>query len=131
MKSIRLKNLRDTSGMTQQQVADKLGITRANYSHIENGRNEPDDDTTVKIAQLFNVSTDFLLGNDVDPTWATKKDTVDLKSFLDRNLVGAFYDGNELTKEQKDKLEIALTQIFWDQRKKERSDTDDSNKGTK
>ncbi|QFR68476.1 helix-turn-helix domain-containing protein [Companilactobacillus paralimentarius] len=59
--------------MTQQQVADKLGITRANYSHIENGRNEPDDDTTVKIAQLFNVSTDFLLGNDVDPTWATKK----------------------------------------------------------
>lgn len=62
MKSSRLKNLRDTSGMTQQQVADKLGITRANYSHIENGRNEPDDDTTVKIAQLFDVSTDFLLG---------------------------------------------------------------------
>ncbi|OTP12509.1 hypothetical protein A5844_000742 [Enterococcus sp. 10A9_DIV0425] len=58
----KLKSLRADSNRTQQQVADFLGITRAAYSHFENGRNEPDAETIVKLAELFNVSTDYLLG---------------------------------------------------------------------
>ncbi|EHG7267545.1 helix-turn-helix transcriptional regulator, partial [Listeria monocytogenes] len=35
---------------------------RGAYSHIENGRNEPDMETIVKLANIFGVSTDYLLG---------------------------------------------------------------------
>ncbi|EAH4230502.1 XRE family transcriptional regulator, partial [Listeria monocytogenes] len=38
------------------------GISRGAYSHIENGRNEPDMETIVKLANIFGVSTDYLLG---------------------------------------------------------------------
>ncbi|EAG3677783.1 XRE family transcriptional regulator, partial [Listeria monocytogenes] len=37
-------------------------ISRGAYSHIENGRNEPDMETIVKLADIFEVSTDYLLG---------------------------------------------------------------------
>lgn len=57
-----LKELRSEANWTQQEVADRLGISRANYSHIENNRNEPDNELLVKIADLYAVSTDYLLG---------------------------------------------------------------------
>lgn len=126
----RLKDLRTQKHMTQSDIGDYLHVSKVSVSGYENGTREPDQESSIKLANLFDVTLDYLYGRNETPSWAKQKDTVDLKSFLDRNLVGAFYDGDELTKEQKDKLEIALTQIFWDQRKKERSDTDD-NKGTK
>ena len=58
----RLKALRIGMNQTQQQLAAHLGITRAAYSHFENDRNEPDGETIVKLAELFHVSTDYLLG---------------------------------------------------------------------
>lgn len=54
---IRLRGVR-----TQQEVADALGISRARYSHYENGRNEPDLLTLGHLADYFNVSTDYLVG---------------------------------------------------------------------
>ncbi|WP_430610692.1 helix-turn-helix domain-containing protein [Enterococcus sp. DIV0876] len=62
MLGARLKALRLRSNQTQQQVAEQLGISRGAYSHFENDRNEPDSTTIVKLAELFQVSTDFLLG---------------------------------------------------------------------
>lgn len=58
----KLKSLRKETGKTQQQIADKLGITRAAYSHFENERNQPDSETLVKLADIFETTTDFLLG---------------------------------------------------------------------
>lgn len=127
----RLKDLRTQKHMTQSDIGDYLHVSKVSVSGYENGTREPDQESSIKLANLFDVTLDYLYGRNETPSWAKQKDTVDLKSFLDKNLVGAFYDGDELTEEQKDKLQIALTQIFWDQRKKERSDTDDSNKGTK
>lgn len=126
-----LKELRNKTHRTQKEIAKALGVAPTTYASWEQGKREPDQATTIRIADYFDVTLDYLYGRNETPQWAKQKDTIDLKSFLDRNLVGAFYDGDELTEEQKSKLEIALTQIFWDQRKKERSDTDDSNKGTK
>ncbi|HFK0857429.1 TPA: helix-turn-helix domain-containing protein, partial [Listeria monocytogenes] len=47
---------------TQEDISKILGISRGAYSHIENGRNEPDMETIVKLANIFGVSTDYLLG---------------------------------------------------------------------
>lgn len=56
-----LKSLRTQSGMTQQEVADKLNITRAAYQKIETDIISPRQ-KIIEIAELFNLSTDVILG---------------------------------------------------------------------
>ena len=59
----RLKELRNKSGLTQQDVANTLGFTnQQRYNYYETGKREPDNDTLVQLANLFDVTTDFLLG---------------------------------------------------------------------
>lgn len=65
MIGIRLKELRAATNKTQADVASYLGISRASYSHFENDRNEPDNITLSKLADYFNVTTDYLLGRKV------------------------------------------------------------------
>jgi transcriptional regulator with XRE-family HTH domain len=65
MNGKRLANLRGIR--TQQEIADKLGISRARYSHYENEHVEPDNELLSNIAELFNVSADYLLGISDNP----------------------------------------------------------------
>jgi repressor LexA len=58
----RLAALRHLFGLTQEDVAKKLDISRSSYSHYEVGRSEPDIEILKKLAILFNVSSDYLLG---------------------------------------------------------------------
>lgn len=60
---LRLKKLRSKTNETQDAIARKIGISRAVYSHLENGRNEPDNETLIKLASHYNVTTDYLLGH--------------------------------------------------------------------
>lgn len=59
-----LRFLREKTNKTQEETAKALGIKRSTYSHFENNRNNPDNETLVKMANYFNVSTDYLLGRD-------------------------------------------------------------------
>ncbi len=61
--SERLKNLRKQAGFTQVDVASKLGISQQAYASWERGAKKPTQDNLVKIAQILNVSVDYLLGN--------------------------------------------------------------------
>lgn len=63
----RLKQLRNQTKETQADLADFLGITRAAYTNIENGKREPDIETIKKLANHFSVTTDYLLGNEKNP----------------------------------------------------------------
>ena len=58
----RFKALRLQSGLTQQELADKVGIGKMTVSQYERGVRRPDIDTLELIADFFNVSTDYLLG---------------------------------------------------------------------
>ena len=60
--SKRLKELRLASGMTQQQVAEQLQIKQQSYARYEYGTGEPNLQTVVEIARIFDVSSDYLLG---------------------------------------------------------------------
>lgn len=57
----RLRKLRKNEDLTQEQIAKDLNIVRSTYAYYEIGRTYPDFSTLIRIAQLFNVSTDFLL----------------------------------------------------------------------
>ena len=57
----RLKNLREERGMSQQRLAIELNISQATISKYELDTCEPDIATIRQIAQLFGVSSDYLL----------------------------------------------------------------------
>ena len=59
---LRLKHLRKSAKMTQQHLATLLGITQATLSGWENEKFEIDINSVKKISQIFNVSSDYLLG---------------------------------------------------------------------
>lgn len=60
--SERIKDLRTEKGISQEEIALQLGITRSAYSNYEQGIREPSYDVLVKICSLFEVSSDYLLG---------------------------------------------------------------------
>ena len=61
---MRLKQLRTEKKMTQTELGKKLNVTKASVSGYENGTRNPDQESLVKIAEIFNVSTDYLLGKE-------------------------------------------------------------------
>lgn len=62
----RLVQLRKAKNMLQSDMAKKIGVARATYGAYEQGTRQPDFETLQRIANYFEVSTDFLLGNSVD-----------------------------------------------------------------
>ena len=61
----RLKTLRIKKKLTQQQLADLLGLTKSVISAYENGLRYPAYDVLIKISRIFKVSTDFLVGVEI------------------------------------------------------------------
>lgn len=57
-----LKGLRIKSGLTQQEMADKLNISRSSIGMYENGEREPSFELLEIIADYFNVDMNYLLG---------------------------------------------------------------------
>ncbi len=78
-----LRELREKHGITQQQLAEMLNLTKNAVSHYENGVNLPSLDTAEKIADIFDVSVDYLLGRTA-------------LEFKFSSLKGAFAGGNNL-----------------------------------
>ncbi|EEO6569084.1 helix-turn-helix domain-containing protein [Listeria seeligeri] len=106
----RLKQLRKNNNKTQEDISKILGISRGAYSHIENGRNEPDMETIVKLANIFGVSTDYLLGRSnngfidtiaahIDSN-ASEKDIKEILAYIE-----------EKRKEHTNEKEISITDI--------------------
>ncbi|MBW5448397.1 helix-turn-helix domain-containing protein [Cohnella sp. CFH 77786] len=102
----RIASLRDQRGWTQEELASSLGISRAALSHYEKNRREPDTETLSKVADLFGVSIDYLVGRTelpngtVDPDVRRFLDEVELS---DAELLERFsltIDGRKLTPEE-------------------------------
>lgn len=60
--SDRLAELRKKRGLTQQQIADELSVNRVTYTNWEKGNREPSLENVVKLANILDVTTDYLLG---------------------------------------------------------------------
>ena len=85
------KALRMASGLTQQELADKLKISRSTIGMYETGAREPDYDTLEEIADFFNVDIDYLLGRSDKTTllpessYYLNDDARDLAQFMFEN----------------------------------------------
>ena len=58
----KLKSLRIEKNLTQKQVADRIGLAISAVSSYESGSRYPSYDVLVRLAHIFHVSTDYLLG---------------------------------------------------------------------
>lgn len=64
-----LRRVRCQAGLTQQQLADRLHVTRQSVSSWELGRTEPDFETAGRLAEIFGTSVSSLLGEDEKPPY--------------------------------------------------------------
>lgn len=62
----RLKALREEKGFSQAKLAELINITQQAVGKWETGKSTPDPEMIVKLANLFNVSADYLLGRQVN-----------------------------------------------------------------
>lgn len=62
-----LKNARERRGLSQKEVAEKIGVAKSTYSLYESGNREPNVQTIKKIADLLKITADELLGLDEEP----------------------------------------------------------------
>lgn len=58
----RLKELRKSNGLTQQQLAERIGVTKSVISFYELRERAPSPEVLIKFSYIFHVSTDYLLG---------------------------------------------------------------------
>lgn len=75
-----LKELRQQAGLTQKQLGERLWISKATVSYYEQSLRYPSPEILVKIANVFHVSTDYLLGRE------SKAQTLDVTDLSDEDI---------------------------------------------
>lgn len=102
-----IKRLRIERGITQEQLASMLKISRSTVGMYETGSREPDFETCEAIADIFNVDMDFLLGRSnverkdpVYPVNSIPPGFEPLPKMVKRPLVGSIACGEPITAEE-------------------------------
>ncbi len=75
-----LKKLRLQEGLTQQQLANRLGVTKSVVSYYELQERYPSPEVLTKLASIFHVTTDYLLGLE-------QSETVDLSGLDEEDVI--------------------------------------------
>lgn len=75
----KLKTLRTEAGMTQKELADRLGITKSVVSYYELQERTPSPDVLIRLADIFHVTTDYLLS-------ITHKKMIDVSDLSDEDM---------------------------------------------
>lgn len=115
----RIKNARKNKGLTQKQLADKIHVSSQVISNFERGYTEIPSSNLHQIADILEVSTDYLLGKtdniDRDPYWKlNEKDEKDIEKDLEsilKNLdsdSALAFSGEPLDDETRELLAISL-----------------------
>lgn len=76
----KLKEARIRSGLTQEQVAEKVMVSRVTVSHWENGKSLPDVFSLLSLSEIYQISIDELLKGDPKMTDKVKKDAKIMKN---------------------------------------------------
>lgn len=75
----KIKELRETKGLTQKELADKLGLSDGAIGFYETERRNPPIEILNKLADFFDVSVDYLLGRTEIPNLYKEKDVIEKK----------------------------------------------------
>lgn len=118
MLSERIKLERTKKDLSQMSLSKILGVSQQTIGSWETGRTSPDPDMIKNLADFFNVTTDYLLGNDAPSSLAanqpSKKDLRDLDKFLTQTEIMFDGDTYQLNDADREKVRAALKLAFWD-----------------
>lgn len=133
--SERLKQLRTEKKMTQQTLANLVGVNRVTYTNWENGKREPELDKVVDLATELNSTVDYLLGNsDINYLDITEnelknlsnEDAQTLSDEMKKNLFSIFEIGKDkfnLTDDEMEMMKVLVIKKFMhDMDKKVKND---------
>lgn len=81
MLSEKIYTLRRKSGLSQEQLAEIIGVSRQAISKWEGGLSVPESEKLIAISEYFNVTLDYLLKEDADCIQKTGQETVNEQSF--------------------------------------------------
>lgn len=73
----RLREVRLATGLTQEEFAKPLGVSKTTYNNYETGRREPRSDFWMAVADKYNVTVDYLIGLSDDPRGTKKESPTD------------------------------------------------------
>ena len=112
--STRIKELREKNGLSMEQLANQLNVTKSRVNMWENNGTVPRMNILIDLAKRFNVTTDYLLGNDNTANISIENAKL---SSLQRNL-------GKLNEADLEKAEGMLKAVFMDIFKDEDDDYD-------
>ncbi|AGE62435.1 transcriptional regulator [Bacillus subtilis XF-1] len=95
----RIRSLRENINLTQKALAEKLNIPHQNLSNYERGFRQPDYETLKKIADFFEVSTDYLLGHQPNSKPVVFEENTSDVVTNDPDLQIAFKDASDFSEE--------------------------------
>ena len=102
----RLKKLRKKEKLTQKDIATFLNISQPAYQQFESGKKKMNLETMEKLADYFNVSTDYLLGKTDFPDIDLE---VDIDNAIDNSVA---YDGTPITDNDRMIIKDFLKEYF-------------------
>ena len=90
--SEKLYELRKKDSLSQEQLAERLGVSRQAVSKWESGKAVPESDTLISISEYFNVSLDYLMKEDdsavTDPIVGTKNEQPSNSTGREKRILG-------------------------------------------
>lgn len=106
LKYLREEKKKENNIWTQTYVANQIGVARTTYTAYENETKQPPMETILRLANLFSVSTDFLLGRVSD---CTQNKSSDINTMMDDPELGLWFkDIKEASPEKQEELKR-----FW------------------
>ena len=106
----RLKTLRLQAKMTQKEISNRLEISQPTYQRYEKSEREPNQEMVQKIANLFNVSIDYLFGN------TDEKNSKEVEDDLEKSLdTFKSFDGKPMSDHDRDVIRELLRDMFDDE----------------
>ena len=119
--SDRLAQLRKSKGVTQKALAEKLGVNTRTVQFYESGDKRPEIEGIVKIAEIFNVSVDYLVGKteamNIRPAEISAEEAEFLR-WVQENVEEVFFFEFDKSPEAAKKQLMADLRYMWEREKK-------------
>ncbi len=114
----RLAIMRLKKKLTHQNMADRLGITRQGYGNYESGKRDVDTETLVKISEILETNSAYLLGETDDPSpnkdaSTVSKEQAEFEAFINNPEHGIFFkDYLSAPEERREEMRIIFKALM-------------------
>lgn len=108
----RLRDLRKSHKMTTAEVGKKIQLAQSSYAAYETEARKPPLDKLEQLANLYNVSADYIIGLTDDPRPVVNQDLLNMQELLKNKKL--HWNGRPLKEEELEPIRKLLEMVVWD-----------------